>query len=132
MYMYPSTESIFHPVLFTFDVFDLEIKLVDHGQPSSLPNVQIWLVKQIPQPNLITHKNKPSSKKIVHPHLQCMYKDSTKPSLASICAYHNSLSRSTICSTRACINNFLSFSKIASHSFVHSNFLSLFCSDVMG
>ena len=47
IYLYPLDKSICHPVLFTFDVSDLEIKLIDCVQPSSLPGVQIQLVKQI-------------------------------------------------------------------------------------
>ena len=73
IYLYPPTKSICNLVLISFDVLDLEVKLIDHGQLYGLSGVQIWLVKQIPQPNVITHQYKPPSKKIVFPCLQCMY-----------------------------------------------------------
>ena len=73
IYLYPPSKSIFHPILLSFDVSYLKIELTDSGQPSSLTGIQIQLVKQVPQPNVITHQYKPPAKKIVPPHLQCMY-----------------------------------------------------------
>lgn len=73
IYLYLPAKSICNLVLISFDVPDLEVKLIDRGQLYSLSGVQIWLVKQIPQPNVITHQYKPPAKKMVFPRLQSMY-----------------------------------------------------------
>lgn len=72
IHLHSPIESIGNPVLFVLDVLDLEGKLTESIQPSSLPNIQIGLVKKIPQPTMITHQNKPHANKIIPPHLQRM------------------------------------------------------------
>ena len=72
VYLYPHAKSIYDPVLLSLDVLDLKVKLIDRGQPSSLPGIHIWLLKQVPQPNVVTHQYKPSVKKLVPPHIYGM------------------------------------------------------------
>jgi hypothetical protein len=40
-----STKGIRHPIFFSFNVFDFEIKISKEGHPPSLYGIEIWLVK---------------------------------------------------------------------------------------
>jgi hypothetical protein len=65
-----STKGIDHPILFSFNMFDFKIKLVEEGHPPSLSGIEIWLVKQISQSIVVCHKYKFSSQEVMPPHFQ--------------------------------------------------------------
>lgn len=50
IHLHSPIESIYNLVIPSLNVPDLKVKLNKGSQPSSLPDIQIELVKQVPQP----------------------------------------------------------------------------------
>jgi len=72
IHLHSPTKSIYNHILPSLHVPDLKVKLAKGIQPSRLSGIHIGLVKQVPQPTVITHQDETPTKKIMSPHIQCM------------------------------------------------------------
>ena len=52
-FMHLPAECVNHFVFFSFYVFDFKIKITQKLQPSRLPNIQSWLIKQVFQTTMV-------------------------------------------------------------------------------
>jgi hypothetical protein len=71
--MHSPTKCISHFVLFSFDVLNIKVILIEEFQPSNLASIQIWLIKQIFQTIMVCPQLKPLSHEVVPPLIQGMH-----------------------------------------------------------